>query len=340
MSISVVIPCYRSAQTLPPLTERLNDVLPSLAEEYEIILVVDSPDDTWVVASGLATKYDHVQAIRMARNYGQHNALIAGIRAARMELIVTMDDDLQHLPEELPKMVAALTDDVDLVYGTATDEEHAFMRSFAARATKAVMSGGMGIQNARLLSPFRIFRSFLRAAFDQVEGPHASVDVALSWATSRVAGIRVRMDERAVGKSAYTFRSLARHTINMVMGYSTKPLRLVTYLGFLIGVCGLLLAVRLLWLYFVGNTTVAGFTTIATMVAIFSSAQMVAVGVLGEYIGRVHSRGMGRPTYVIRERVGGQAVADGVRTDGASPASGAHIPTPRTESRHFPTQPL
>ncbi|HEY2670091.1 MAG TPA: glycosyltransferase family 2 protein [Rugosimonospora sp.] len=338
MSISVVIPCYRSALTLPPLIERLNEVLPTLTPDYEVILVVDSPDETWGVASGLAVKYEHVQAIRMARNYGQHSALIAGIRATRHELIITMDDDLQHLPEELPKLVAALTDDLDLVYATAAEEEHAIMRSFAARATKAVMSSGMGIQNARLLSPFRIFRSFLRAAFDQVEGPHASVDVALSWATSRVGGLTVRMDERTVGKSAYTFRSLVRHTINMVMGYSTKPLRLVTYLGFLIGVCGLLLSVRLLWLYFVGNTTVAGFTTIATMVAIFSSAQMIAIGVLGEYIGRVHARGMGRPTYVVRERVGAPVLAGPAATGGPIGASGAYVPSQRVESQQMPTQ--
>ena len=331
MSLSVIVPCYRSAATLPVLVERLDEVLPGVASEYEVILVVDSPDDTWEAAGGLAAKYGYVSAIRMARNYGQHNALIAGIRAAQHELILTMDDDLQHPPEEIPKLLAALTDDVDLVYATAAVEEHGIMRSFAARATKAAMSGVMDIQNARLLSPFRLFRTFLRDAFDQVRGPHVSVDVALSWATSRVVGVRVRMDTRSAGRSGYTLRSLMRHTTNMVMGYSAMPLRLVTYLGFLIGVCGLLLAIRLLWLYFNDQTTVAGFTTIASLVAVFSSAQMIGIGVLGEYLGRVHAAGMGRPTYVIRERVAAHD-AGPLPVNGAVNSSSAAVDFRATQS--------
>jgi glycosyltransferase involved in cell wall biosynthesis len=306
MSISVVIPCFRSASTLPVLVARLNEVLPAVAADYEIVLVVDSPDATWDVAAALAAAQGHVRAIRMARNYGQHNALIAGIRAAGMDLIVTMDDDLQHRPEEIPKLVAALTDEVDLVYGVAVEEEHGALRSFAARATKAAMSRIMDVRDARSISAFRLFRTSLRAGFDQVHGPDVSVDVALSWATSRVTPVTVQMDRRAAGRSGYTLSALVRHTVNMVMGYSILPLRLVTYMGFLIGACGLLLAGRVLWLYFNGQTTVAGFTTIATLVAVFSSAQMVAIGVLGEYLGRVHMRGMGRPTYLVREVVGGR----------------------------------
>lgn len=304
MSISVVVPCYRSARTLPVLVERLTAVLGGVAGEHEIILVVDSTDGTWDVAGALALKYDHVQAIRMARNYGQHNALVAGIRAASHELIVTMDDDLQHPPEEVPKLVAALTDDLDLVYGVPAGEEHGVLRSLASRLVKAAMSVAIQVPNARSLSAFRIFRSFLRDGFDQVTGPHIEVDVGLSWGTTRVGAVTVRMADRAEGISGYTFRSLVAHALNLVMGYSTRALRVVTYLGVLIGLCGLLLAVRLLWLYFSGRTSVAGFTTVATMVAVFSSAQMIGIGVLGEYLGRVHSHGMGRPTYVIRERVG------------------------------------
>jgi undecaprenyl-phosphate 4-deoxy-4-formamido-L-arabinose transferase len=278
--------------------------MPGVTPHYEVILVVDSSDDTWDVASALACKYEPVQALRMARNYGQHNALVAGVRAARYDVVITMDDDLQHPPEEIPKLVAALTDDLDLVYALFEAEEHGAVRNFLSRAAKAGVFRAMGVQDASLLSAFRIFRTFLRAGFDRVQGPDVSVDVALSWATTRVGAVTVRMDDRAEGRSGYTFRSLVKHALNMMMGYTTKPLRLVTYLGFLIGVCGVLLAIRLLWLYFHGDTKVAGFTTIATMVAIFSSAQMIAIGVLGEYLGQLHSRGMGRPTYVVRERVG------------------------------------
>jgi len=307
--VSIVVPCYRSARTLPALVARLNEVLPTTGPSFEIVLVVDgSTDDTWPVAADLARRHESVRAIRLARNYGQHAAIVAGARAARYDVIVTMDDDLQHPPEEVPKLLAALNDDLDLVYGIPEEEEHGVMRSLASRTVKVGMVAALGVHNARMLSAFRAFRSYLRAGFDQVSGPHVSIDVVLGWGTTRVGAVKVRMDQRAEGRSGYTFRGLLRHTTNMVLGYSTAPLRLVTYFGFLVGLAGFALFLRLLWLYYHGETTVAGFTTIASLIAIFSSAQMIAIGVLGEYMGRVHSTGMGRPTYIIRESV--EAAAD------------------------------
>ena len=304
MNVSVVIPCYRSADILPELLERLLPVLTSATTSYEVILVVDgSPDDTWGTASALALKYDDVKAIRLARNYGQHPAIIAGVRAAAHEVVVTMDDDLQHPPEEIPKLLAALTDDVDLVYGTPSREEHGALRSLASRLVKAGLSGPLGVNNARTMSAFRAFRTFTRDSFDRVHGPHVSVDVGLSWATTRVVATEVRMDRRSHGRSGYTLRKLFRHAIDMILGYSTVPLRLVTYLGLAIGGLGLGLFAYVLVQYVSGSTTVAGFTTITATVALFSAAQMIAVGVLGEYVGRIHAGGIGRPTYVIRQRV-------------------------------------
>jgi glycosyltransferase involved in cell wall biosynthesis len=162
--------------------------------------------------------YRSAGTIRLARNYGQHNALVAGVRAARHDVVVTMDDDLQHPPEEVPRLLAELTEDVDLVYGIAREEEHGVLRSLASRAVKAGMSGAMGVNNAKQVSAFRAFRTFLRNGFDLVNGPHVCVDVALSWGTTRVAAVEVRMDERAEGDSGYTFKTLVRHTMNMVLG--------------------------------------------------------------------------------------------------------------------------
>ena len=317
VGISVVIPCYKSRQTLPELARLLVPVLEATVEHHEVILVVDgSPDDTWDVARALATKFPTVEAIRLSRNFGQHNAILAGVRAARFDTIVTMDDDLQHRPEEVPKLVAALRPDLDLVYGVAAEEEHGFLRSFASRNVKAAMALGLGIKNARSISAFRIFRTYLRDGFVGLDGPHASVDVALSWTTTRTDTTLVHMDQRAEGRSNYSFRLLMRHTINTLLGYSTLPLRLVGYLGFAFGILGTLLLAQVLWTFFVGTTTVQGFTTLASMVAIFSGAQMVALGVVGEYIARIHSENMGRPTYVIRERTD-QFASEEDTSDGA-----------------------
>ncbi len=302
MHISVVIPCYQSATTLPKLVDRLLATSDPAADEYQVILVVDgSPDNTWDVARGLAHQHQQVEAIHLSRNYGQHNAILAGIRAAKFDTIVTMDDDLQHPPEEVAALVAALTPDLDLVYGTPFEEEHGFFRSFASRSVKSIMARGLGIKSAKDISAFRVFRTHLRDGLVGMDGPHASVDVALSWATTRVDSLQVHMDERAEGKSNYSFRMLLRHAVNMLLGYSTAPLRLVGYLGLVCGAIGTILLAAVLWKYFTGDTTVAGFTTLASMIAVFSGAQMIAIGVLGEYLARVHSQNMGKPTYVVRE---------------------------------------
>ncbi len=308
VGLSVVIPCYRSARTLPELVRRIVDVLAATSSSFEVVLVVDgSPDDTWEVAHSLAAAHAPVEAMRLSRNYGQHNALLAGIRSVRYDTIITMDDDLQHVPEEIPRMVAALVPELDLVYGVPEVEEHGYLRSFASRNVKALMTLGLGIENARDISAFRIFRTRLRDAFVGLDGPQASIDVALSWATTRTGTSVVRMDRRAEGKSNYTLRGLIRHAINTTVGYSTLPLRLVGYLGLLCGALGVVLLVIVLWEFFSGSTTVAGFTTVASMVAIFSGAQMVALGVLGEYIARLHSENLGQPTYVIGEQTRSQA---------------------------------
>lgn len=311
MSVSVVIPCYRSAGTLERLVDRLVHVLGSRGDEYEVILVVDgSPDNTWDVASALADRVPAVRAVRLSRNYGQHSALIAGIRLARYATTVTMDDDLQHRPEEVPALLAALSPAVELVYGVPRIEEHGWMRSIASRSVKLAIGRGMKLEHAADISAFRAFHTYLRDAFALLKSPDVNLDVALSWATTRAASVRVEMDRRAEGGSNYTPQMLIRHALNMVLGYSVAPLRFVIYLGIACGLLGLGLLVVILVQYFSDNIKVAGFTTIASMIAIFSSAQLVALGVLGEYIGRIHGANAGRPTYVIRERSDAEAHPD------------------------------
>ncbi len=304
MSLSVVIPCYRSARTLTPLVQQLLPVLREQAVEHEVILVVDgSPDDTWSVAAGLAEVNPAVRAVRLSRNYGQHNALLAGIRLARHEVIVTMDDDLQHRPDQIPLLLSQLGPDTDLVYGVAAQEEHTWLRSLASRTVKAALRRGFKVEGAHRISAFRAFRTPLRDAFDQLTHPDINLDVALSWATTRADSVTVSMDERTVGQSNYTTRALLRHAFNMLVGYSTTPLRLVMMLGLAFGILGVVLVVTLLWSYLSGRIQVAGFTSLLTAITVFSSAQLVALGILGEYVGRIHGANAGSPSYVVREIV-------------------------------------
>ncbi|WP_460459918.1 glycosyltransferase family 2 protein [Angustibacter peucedani] len=301
MKVSVVIPCYRSRDTLPELVGRLHATLAEAVEAYEVVLVVDgSPDDTYATAHALELESPFVHAVLLRRNYGQHNALLAGIVRARHEVVVTMDDDLQHLPEELPTLLAPLEDPlVDLVYGVPVEEEHGVARSLASRAVKRALALS-GVANARDVSALRAFRTELREGFAHVNDTFASVDVMLSWTTTGVRRQPVAMAKRTVGRSSYTLGRLVRHAATMVTGYSAVPLKLVTWLGVACGVLGLALLALVLYKFATGATSVAGFTTLASMIALFSGAQMLSLGILGEYVGRIHFRGMQQPTFLVR----------------------------------------
>ncbi|MGO4599607.1 glycosyltransferase family 2 protein [Terrabacter sp. 2RAF25] len=302
VNLSVIIPCYRSRLTLPELVRRLQKELPLIADLYEIILVVDgSPDDTYAVARSLELEFPAtVRAVLLRRNYGQHNALLAGLARAQYEFTVTMDDDLQHRPEELATLIAPLSDPlVDLVYGVPDEEEHGFFRSLASRMVKAALAAA-DVPSARDVSAFRAFRTDLRDGFAHVADPFASVDVLLSWTTNSIRRVQISMDQRTVGSSSYTFASLARHAMNMVTGYGTVPLKLVTWLGFACSLLGFVLLLVVLVRFIAGDIAVAGFTTLASMLAILSGAMMLSIGILGEYIGRLHFRSMQRPTFLVR----------------------------------------
>lgn len=301
-TISVIVPCYRSVATLPTLVDRLLATLVEVADAHEIVLVVDgSPDDTWSVARSLSQQHPVVEALRLSRNFGQHNALLAGIRRARHDLIVTIDDDLQHRPEDLPALVQALTPDIDLVYGVATDERHGFARAMASRFGRTILARGLGVTYARQVSAYRVFRTRLRNGFQGLDGPQVSIDVALSWTTTCVRGVTVAGDARTEGASGYTAVSLVRHFVLLVLGYSILPLRVVAYLGLVCALGGAGALAYVLIAYVVGYTEVPGFTAIASMIALFSGAQMLAIGVVGEYLGHLHVRSTGRPAYVITD---------------------------------------
>lgn len=301
--ISVVIPVYRSAAILPELHRRLAEVLPALAERHEIILVEDcGGDGSWQVIQGLAERYEHVRGVRMSRNYGQHNALLCGIRAARYEVIVTLDDDLQNPPEEIGKLLDLLGDDLDVVYGTPEVEQHGFLRDQASRITKLALQSAMSAETARNVSSFRAFKTRIRDAFAAYRGPFVSIDVLLTWGTTRFSHVRVRHEPRQAGASNYTFRMLVTHALNMMTGFSTLPLQIASLIGFLFTLFGFGILVIVLATYLInGGSSVPGFAFLASIIAIFSGAQLFALGIIGEYLARMHFRSMDRPTYLIRE---------------------------------------
>lgn len=301
--ISVVVPCYNSRDTLPELVARLEQTLAPAA--FEIILVNDgSRDDTWNVIASLASENVRVRGISLMRNYGQHNALLCGIRAARHRITVTLDDDLQNPAEEIPRLLAKLREGCDVVYGVPVREQHGVFRDLASVVTKLVLSNAMGSDVARNVSAFRAFRTGLRVAFANFDSPYVSIDVLLTWGTTRFAKVGVEHHPRKAGVSGYTFAKLVRHALNMMTGFSTMPLRLASMVGLTFTVFGMGLLAYVVAFYLMYGSTVKGFPFLASQIAIFSGAQLFALGIIGEYLARVHTRMMGRPAALVREETG------------------------------------
>ena len=311
-SISIVIPAYNSEGSLPGVAQRLKTVLDSFASDYELILVDDaSKDGTWSTIRKLSRDNPWIRGVRLMRNFGQHNASLCGIRLARYELIITMDDDLQHPPEEIPKLLRALQPDTDVVYGTPSAEQHGLWRNLASQATKIALQASMGAPIARKAGAFRIFRTDLRKAFAGYDGPYVSIDVLLTWATVRFNSVEVRHDARQSGTSNYTFLKLVRHSLNMITGFSVWPLQLASLIGFVFTVFGTITLAFVFGHYLIYGGLVPGFSFLASTIAIFSGAQLFALGIMGEYLARMHLRSMQKPVYAVREIVE-LALHDGV----------------------------
>ncbi len=308
-TISVVVPVYNSGKTLGLLCERLKAVLSRCATAYEILLVNDgSRDDSWGIIRRLSED-PRIRGIDLLRNYGQHNALLCGIRAARFEIVVTIDDDLQHPPEELPRLLEKL-EECDVVYGTPEREKHGLFRDLASRITKIAMQASMGVEAARHISAFRAFHARVRGAFDQYRGAFVSIDVLLTWGAERFAWVPVRHDARKTGRSNYTFRKLIIHALNMITGFSIFPLQIASMVGFVFAFFGLVVFLYVVGRYVIQGTSVPGFPFLASIIAIFSGVQLLTIGMIGEYLARVHFRIMDKPSYMVRETAGGKERRD------------------------------
>ena len=300
-SISVVVPVYNSQQTLSDLLVRLQPVLEPVSRSFEVILVNDgSHDQSWQVIQELTERYPNLRGLDLMRNYGQHNALLAGIQAARNEVIVTIDDDLQQPPEEIPKLLTELDKGYDVIYGTPQKRRHGLWRDLATQVTKLALRVTLGVDVADKVSAFRVFRTQVREGFAGYQGPYASLDVLLSWGTNRFGAVPVRHEARLAGASNYTFHKLVVHAINVVTGFSVLPLQLASMMGFGFTLFGILVLVYVLGRFFLEGGSVAGFPFLASVIAIFSGAQLLTLGIFGEYLARMHFRLMHKPTYVVR----------------------------------------
>jgi undecaprenyl-phosphate 4-deoxy-4-formamido-L-arabinose transferase len=302
--LSVVIPCYNGAESLDELVRQLAETLPRCAERYELILVNDdSPDETWKRVCELTRRHTWVRGINLMRNYGQHNATLCGIRAARYDVTVTMNDDLQHPPSEIPALLDRLAEGYDLVWGTPAKRVHAFHRFFFSWMIRFAVAVAARQRIAHDVSAFRALRTSLRRAFTEYRSPQLLIDIMLGWGTTRISSLRVRHDPRRHGRSNYGALRLIRAALLVVTGYTTLPLRFASLLGFAFVVFGMGVLAHVLYIYFL-SSTLPGFPFLASTIAIFGGVQLFTLGIIGEYLARIFNRSLDRPTYVVKETAG------------------------------------
>ena len=326
--LSIVIPVYRSAPTLRILTSRLLSVLESITPDFEIVFVDDgSPDDAWQVLSQLQAEHpEWIVAVQLMRNFGQHNALMCGFRTARGRLVVTMDDDLQNPPEEVPKLIATILEgNFDLVYGNPQGaKRQATWRNLGSLVINAFYRNIF--HSSIPISSFRIIRRELMQAIFSYNLNYTFVDGLLAWNTQRIGGVAVEHHPRAAGRSGYSLARLLVLTLNLFTNFSLLPLQVVSAVGFCAAIVGFLTALVFLFLYLLSSITVPGFASIIISILVMGGIQLMALGIMGEYIGRLHLNINRKPQYAVRQLLNGRLPRAGTSSAHASDGREPQIP--------------
>jgi glycosyltransferase involved in cell wall biosynthesis len=302
IDLSIVIPVYRSASTLVDLTQRLLAVLGRLGLSHEVIFVDDgSPDNSWQVLRQLQAAHpDRLVAVQLMRNFGQHNALMCGFRHARGDYIITMDDDLQNPPEEIPKLLSAIeAGDFDLVYGIYDSKRHSRWRN--AGSTLINVFYRLAFQSDVTITSYRIIRRELLQCIFAYDLNFTFIDGLLAWNTQRIGTTLVDHQPRAVSRSGYNLFKLMSLALNLFTNFSLLPLQVISLCGMTSAVGGLLLAAYYLVLYLSYRITWPGYASTIIAVLVLGGTQLLALGVMGEYLGRLHINVNRKPQFVERQ---------------------------------------
>ena len=301
LQLSIVVPVYNSSDTLGKLLERLTHTIQKITGSYEIVLVDDgSRDDGWDIIQSLREKYgNHLVAIQLMRNYGQHNALMCGLGMARGEYVVTMDDDLQNPPEEIPKLLEQIkAHRLDLVYGCPSERSHAAWRNLGSTIVWHFYR--TVFRNPITPTPFRIMRHQLARSVLFYDLNFTYLDGLLAWCTNRIGSVQVDHHAREHGRSGYSWSKLLGLALNLYTNFSLLPLQIVSGLGVLTAASGFFVGLYYFVQYISSSIEVPGFASTIIAVLTLGGAQLLALGIIGEYLGRLHLNVNRKPQYVVR----------------------------------------
>lgn len=300
-AISVVVPVYKSQDTLQELYSQIVAAVSSLDPGFEIILVEDcGGDQSWEIIVELAKSDSRVRGIQLNRNFGQHAATICGISHARGKWIVTLDDDLEQSPANIPALYEKANEGYDLVYGVYPERTHKSWRNTTSTVARWLFNKAIPSLNYAYTS-FRIIRGDIARQLTQFDSPFPFVDGYLSWLTNRYATVEVPHGNRAHGTSNYNFRRLLTHTINIFVTFSDLPLRLASWAGLAFFILGMIWLVIIVVGRLTGTITVSGFASIAAAIILFGGIQLLILGIFGEYLGRMNFKSSNKPLFLVSQ---------------------------------------
>lgn len=301
--ISFVIPCYRSEQTIQGVIEELTAAMAELPRyDYEIVLVNDcSPDDTFSVIRQLCEENKKIKGISLAKNFGQHAALMAGFRHVKGEIVVCLDDDGQTPADEVGKLLAGIENGADVVYAKYAHKQHSWFRNFGSHINELMTRVMLGKPKELYLSSYFAARRFVIEDVVRYENAYPYVIGLVLRTTKNIVNVEVTHREREIGTSGYTFGKLLNLWINGFTAFSVKPLRIATMMGAIFAIFGFLYTIYTVIKKFVNPAVPLGFSTLVSAIMIIGGMLMLMLGMVGEYIGRIYVCMNRSPQYVIRE---------------------------------------
>ena len=305
MKISFVIPCYRSEKTLPDVVDEIKTTMATIGHEFEIILVNDcSPDKTFEVIKKLASENDNILGIDLAKNFGQHCALMAGMRHTSGDVVVCLDDDGQTPADEVGKLLDKLDEGYDVCYASYGKKQHSGFRNFGSKVNELMTRIMLGKPKELKVSSYFAAKSFIVDDMLRYEQSYAYVIGLVLRATKNVANVEVNHRARSVGESGYTLAKLFSLWFNGFTAFSIKPLRIATGIGIFCACSGFLYGIYTIIKKLVLVDVQAGFSALMSVLVFIGGMIMLMLGLIGEYIGRIYICMNNSPQYVIREKVG------------------------------------
>jgi len=303
--ISFVIPCYRSEQTITKVVNEINETMETLLDyNHEIILVNDSsPDDTFGVIRDLCSGNSNITGIDLAKNFGQHSALMAGLREAKGDIVICLDDDGQTPADEAGKLVEAIEKGADAVYARYAHKKHSLFRNFGSFMNEKMAQYLLGKPKDLFVSSYFAVRRFVVDDMIKYENAYPYVIGLVLRSTKRIVNVDVNHRSREVGTSGYTFSKLINLWINGFTAFSVKPLRIATSMGLICAAFGFLYGIYTVIKKFVIPDVPIGYSALMSVLVFFGGMIMLMIGMVGEYIGRMYISMNNSPQYVIRTKI-------------------------------------